>query len=100
MCQAFDGERKFLMAMDDHPKYEAGEGEEWRGFYNQHRGGSGNVIVVTAIPPSLDLRRARLAVFSCIEAAEKFAETFSEKHKIIFAPYVVDEPDFGNAVKN
>lgn len=34
MCQAFDGERKFLMAMDDHPKYEAGEGEDWRsGFW-------------------------------------------------------------------
>lgn len=78
---------------------EAGEGEEWRGFYHQHRGGHGNVIMVTAVPPSGDLRRARLAVFSCIETAEKFAETFSDEHQIIFAPYVVDEPDFGNATK-
>lgn len=81
-------------------KYEAGEGEEWRGFYNQHRGGSGNIIMVTVVPPSGKLTRARVAMFSCIERAEKWAATFSEQHQVIFAPYVVDEPDYGNTVKN
>ena len=78
----------------------AGEGEEWRGFYNQHRGGSGNIIMVTAVPPSGELRKARIAMFSCIESAEEWAQTFSDEHQVIFAPYVIDEPDFGNAVTN
>lgn len=79
---------------------EAGEGEEWRGFYNQHRGGRGNIIMVSVFPPSGDFHKARIAMFSCIEAAETWAATHPEDHQVIFAPYVVDEPDFGNAVKN
>lgn len=80
--------------------YEAGEGEEWRDFYNQHRGGSGAIIMVTAVPPSGDLRKARIAMFSTIDKAETWADTFGAKCQIVFAPYVVDEPDYGNATKN
>ncbi len=101
MCQAYDGERKFLEAMASmERRNEAGEGEEWREFYNQHRGGAGAIIMVTAVPPTGDLHKAEIAMFSCIERAEDWAATFSDKHQVIFAPYVVDEPDFGIATRN
>lgn len=100
MCQAYDGERRFLEAMSDRPQYEAGEGEEWRSFYDQHRGGRGSVIMVTAFPPDGDFAHARVGIFSCIETAEDWAATFSDEHQIVFSPYVVDEPDFGNVATN
>lgn len=85
--------------MSQHQKYEAGEGEEWRDFYTQHRGGAGNVIMVTVFPPNSDFHGASVGLFSCIETAEKWAATFPDDHPTVFAPYVVDEPDYGNAAK-
>jgi len=66
--------------MSQHQKYEAGEGEEWRDFYTQHRGGAGNVIMVTVFPPNSDFHGASVGLFSCIETAEKWAATFPDDH--------------------
>lgn len=77
-------------------KYEAGEGEEWRGFYDQHRGGTGNIILVSIFGDGLE----RVAMFSCIERAEEWADTFGDDARVVFSPYVIDEPDFGNVPTN
>lgn len=78
-------------------KYEAGEGEEWRSFYNQHRGGAGNIIMVSAFGATRS--DMRVAMFSCIERAEEWAATLGDDVQVVFSPHVVDEPDYGNAVK-
>lgn len=78
-------------------RYEAGEGEEWRGFYNEHRGGSGAVIMVTVFDGGLP---NRMGVFSCIERAEEWAAKLGDDVQIVFSPHVVDEPYFGNVPKN
>lgn len=77
-------------------KFEAGKGEEWRGFYEQHRGGSGNIIMVSVFLDGMD----RVAMFSSIERAEEWANTLGDDVSVVFSPHVVDEPDFGNALKN
>lgn len=77
-------------------QYEAGEDEEWRAFYDAHRGGAGNIIMVSVFG---DRKLDRVAVFSCIENAEKWAATFGDDVPVVFSPYVVDEPEFGNATK-
>ena len=79
-------------------KFEAGEGEQWREFYNLHRGG-GNVIMVMIANPG-EVYPTRFAIFSCIETAEEWAyQVASDDHNVCFAPFVIDEPDFGNATK-
>ncbi|CAN1724457.1 protein of unknown function [Hyphomicrobium sp. 1Nfss2.1] len=75
----------------------AGEGEEWREFYNQHRGGAGNVILVSVFGGG-DLDR--VAMFGSIERAEEWAASLGDEVQVVFSPHVVDEPDFGNARKN
>ncbi|WP_296201744.1 hypothetical protein [uncultured Hyphomicrobium sp.] len=75
--------------------FEAGEGEEWRGFYNEHRGGSGNIIMVSVFGNA-----PRVAMFSSIERAEEWANAFGDDTQVVFSPHVVDEPDFGNATPN
>lgn len=77
-------------------EHEAGEGEEWRAFYNKHRGGTGNVIMVSVFGGG---KLNRVAMFSCIENAEKWASTFGDDVPVVFSPHVVDEPEFGNATK-
>lgn len=78
-------------------RYAAGEGEEWRDFYTAHRGGTGNIIMVTVFLHGAGLDR--MAMFSSIERAEEWADRFGEHAHVVFAPYVVDEPEFGNATK-
>lgn len=65
-------------------------------FWQQHRGGSGLIVVVHAITEDEE----QCAVFSCIENAEAWAAGLDEEWSCVFAPYVVDEPEFGNAVRN
>ena len=78
-------------------KFEAGEGEEWREFYDQHRGGAGNIIMVSVFGNRKS--ENRVAMFSCIEKAEQWADTFGDGVQVVFSPHVIDEPEFGNAVK-
>lgn len=84
--------------MSEPTQYEVGEGEEWRGYYNQHRGGSGPIIMVSVFGPKRS--DMRVAMFSCIEKAEAWAATLGDDVQVVFSPHVVDEPDFGNATKN
>lgn len=80
-------------------KFEAAEGEEWREFYEQHQGG---VNVIMCIVSEGDKPYpSRFALFSCIEKAEEWAsQKVSDDCQVCFAPFIIDEPDFGNAVKN
>lgn len=66
-------------------------------FYKQHRGGSGNVIVVFVYK---DGKEYRTGVFGSIEQAQEWAFALDDSFQCIFSPFVVDEPDFGNATKN
>lgn len=65
-------------------------------FWQTHRGGSGSVVVVFAIRTDEE----QVAVFSCIENALKWADGLDEDWCCVFAPYVIDEPEFGNATRN
>lgn len=65
-------------------------------FWQTHRGGSGPVVVVHAINEDEE----RFAIFSCIENAEAWADELDDDWSCVFAPYVVDEPEFGNATRN
>lgn len=65
-------------------------------FWETHRGGSGPVVVVFAIRDEEE----KIGVFSCIENAKEWADKFDEEWTCVFSPYVVDEPDFGNAMRN
>ena len=64
------------------------------GFYQRHRGGSGNVVVVFAYSDDDMIT----GIFSSIEKAEAWRDTIGEDFSCVFAPYVVDVPDFGNVV--
>lgn len=70
---------------------------EINAFYAKHRGGSGNVLIVHAYHPS---ENDRLAVFGSIEAAEKWTDSLDDDWSCVICPYVVDEPEFGNASIN
>jgi hypothetical protein len=66
------------------------------GFYDRHRGGSGNVIVVHAYSDDDQIT----GVFSSIETAQAWRDSLDEDEwTCVFAPYVVDEPDFGNVTR-
>lgn len=78
-------------------RYEAGEGEGWREFYNAHRGGTGPIIMVSVFD---DDGFPRVAMFGSIERAEEWAATLGDEVRVVFSPHVVDEPDFGNARNN
>lgn len=65
-------------------------------FYAAHRGGSGNVILVIAYSDDGE----RVAIFGSIETAQKWAFSLSDEWHCVFAPYVVDQPGFGNETKN
>lgn len=79
-------------------RYEAGEGEEWRSFYNEHRGGAGNIIMVSVFGQKKS--DMRVAMFSCIERAEEWAAKLGDEVQVVFSPHVIDEPEFGNAPKH
>lgn len=62
-------------------------------FYKNHRGGSGAVIVVFAIDNS---GHERVAVFGSIETATEWMLKNQETYDCVVAPYIVDDPDYGN----
>ncbi len=64
-----------------------------KAFYDQHRGGAGAVIVAECFCGD----KQRTAVFSSIEAAMAFSDLLGDGWACAFCPFVVDEPDFGNA---
>ena len=67
------------------------------GFYERHRGGSGNVVVVFAYS---EFNYDELTgIFSSIEKAHAWRDTLGDEWTCIFAPYVVDEPDYGNVTR-
>jgi hypothetical protein len=62
-------------------------------FYAKHRGGSGPVVVVTAV----DIwGNERQGIFSSLERAKAWRETLGSDFTCIYAPYVVDAPEWGN----
>lgn len=63
-------------------------------FYKNHRGGSGAVIVVTAIDP--ETHEERMGIFGARETADEWRRSLPEKLVCVFAPYIVDDPDWGN----
>jgi hypothetical protein len=68
-------------------------------FYERHRGGWGPVIVVFAACPRRKRQPNRVAVFGSIETAQEWAFSLGADWHCVFSPYVVDEPDFGNATQ-
>lgn len=65
-------------------------------FYLNHRGGSGAVIVVTAIDP--ETHEERIGIFGSAETAHEWRRSLPDKLRCVFAPYIVDDPDWGNEV--
>lgn len=67
-------------------------------FYQKHRGGGGPVIVVTII--NNETGHERHGVFGSIEAAHAWRKAINETECItaVYAPYVVDDPEWGNRV--
>lgn len=64
-------------------------------FYKAHRGGTGNVVMVFASYRGDE----RFAIFGSIETAKAWALKLGDDFACAFVPYVIDEPDFGNTVR-
>lgn len=63
-------------------------------FYGNHRGGAGPVIIAVAIE---DFSGAhRYGVFSTLELAQEWSGHLGDRFACVFAPYIVDDPDWGN----
>lgn len=68
-------------------------------FYAAHAaGGPGNVVVVHVV---LKDGGERLGIFSTIEKARAWSESLDDDahHGVVFVPYVVDVPEYGNVPK-
>lgn len=63
-------------------------------FYQNHRGGNGAVVVVTAIGNSDN--QDRLGIFGSIETAHEWRRSLGNSFTCVFSPYIVDDPDWGN----
>lgn len=61
-------------------------------MYRFHRGGSGAVVLVIA----LCCGEERIAVFGSIEMAQAWREGLGDDYSAVFAPAIVDDPDWGN----
>jgi hypothetical protein len=65
-------------------------------FYEDHAaGGAGNVVVAHV---QFD-EGERIGIFSSIENAQVWADTFEDNgacNGVVFVPYVVDVPEYGN----
>lgn len=61
-------------------------------FYKRHRGGVGNVVVVFVFADNW----FDSAVFSCVEKARQWAEDHEADGNCVIAPYVVDDPEYGD----
>jgi len=68
-------------------------------FWADHiAGGPGNVVVALAQPlPGVE-HGERIGIFSTIENASAWADTLSEDEfsGVVFVPYVIDVPEYGN----
>jgi hypothetical protein len=65
-------------------------------FFARHRGGSGNVILTIAVNADGDQRHG---IHSDIEKARGWSEKLGDDWSCVHSPYVVDEPDYGNATQ-
>lgn len=63
-------------------------------FYCHHRGGSGAVVLVIA---QSDRDGGQLfGVFGSIETARSWMDRLPKQYVSIVAPFIVDDPDWGN----
>lgn len=67
--------------------------DEAEQFFQNHRGGSGAVVVVTAVR---DDGQEQTGIFGSIETAHEWRRSLGDKFTCVFAPYIVDDPDWGN----
>lgn len=63
-------------------------------YFKGHRGGSGPVVLVIAVSDHGDGERH--GIFGSIETAMAWRDTLGDDWTCIYAPYVVDVPEFGN----
>lgn len=69
-------------------------------FYKHHRGGSGAVVMAYA--NRIDggvVKEEREGIFSCLETAEAWRTSLGEQWVCVYAPYIVDDPDWGNELQ-
>jgi hypothetical protein len=63
-------------------------------FYACHRGGSGAVIMVTAVHDRSKMER--YGIFGSMETAQEWRRSLGDEFTCVFSPYIVDDPDWGN----
>ena len=63
-------------------------------FYRHHRGGSGAVLLVTAIHDRT--KKQQHGIFGSIETAQEWRRALGEDWTCVFSPFIVDDPDWGN----
>lgn len=82
--------------MDDDDSFD----EEAKNFYAEHEaGGPDNVVVATLM---FDDGSERTGIFHSVEKAQQWVTEFDDEPTCIgsvFAPYVVDVPEFGNVTR-
>lgn len=69
-----------------------------RSFDDHVAGGPTNIIVATAICNDGDF----IGIFSTYAGAQKWADSWEDDEEckgIVFAPYVIDVPEYGNVPK-
>lgn len=62
-------------------------------FYRHHRGGMGAVVVATAIH---NWKPELTGIFGSLETAQSWGNHLGNAYTIVYAPYIVDDPDWGN----
>lgn len=68
--------------------------DEAAAFYRNHRGGSGAVILVTAINGST--KEQRHGIFGSVELANAWRDHLPDEFVCVYSPYIVDDPEWGN----
>jgi hypothetical protein len=66
-------------------------------FYRNHRGGGGAVIMVTAINDADHSEQH--GIFGSIDTAHEWRRHLGDGYTCVFAPYIVDDPDWGNEAR-
>lgn len=76
-------------------------GESWindiltRNLYLEHCSSNNGVVLVNAINGDNHIN----GIFSCLEKAQQWTDGLGDEWACIFSPFIIDEPDYGNAVK-
>lgn len=67
-------------------------------FFQRHRGGSGAVVVVYVYRDNGGPNEPpwRTGIFGSIETAQEWRRAFGDDYTCVIAPYIVDDPDWGN----